>query len=479
MTEANKKPLDAVLVKASIEMLEAIAADRALIAPLDPDTRRALLIAAGLVSRPERVDQVRLAKALRRANRQEQKAHDAAVIATTALRSGRRNSLPALPEPSAPKRKLIEPRDCYICKAAFDEVHFFYDSMCPPCAALNFKKRSQTAPLEGRVALVTGARIKIGLHVSLMLLRAGARVIATTRFPHDAARRFAGEPDFETWRHRLQVHGLDLRHLPSVEKFAQQVSETETHLDILINNAAQTVRRPADFYEHLRAIETTATSQLPAPLQSLLGAHAAWTHTLADPAKPDELALWRQVSAQDAHFPLGAVDSDGQQIDLRPMNSWRLTLADVPTPELVEVHLVNAIAPFILCRGLKPALLRSPRSDRHIVNVSAMEAQFARNTKTDKHPHTNMAKAALNMLTRTSAADYAQNGIFMNSVDTGWITDEDPMHHVARKQRVHNFEPPLDAVDGAARILDPVFSGINSGEHAFGNFYKDYRPVGW
>jgi NAD(P)-dependent dehydrogenase (short-subunit alcohol dehydrogenase family) len=161
------------------------------------------------------------------------------------------------------------------------------------------------------------------------------------------------------------------------------------------------------------------------------------------------------------------------------VNSWRLPLGEVPTPELLEVHLVNAIAPFILVSRLRPLLAAGCPGDRHVVNVSAMEAQFSRRKKTDKHPHTNMAKAALNMMTRTSAADYVEAGIHMNSVDTGWITDEDPLHHVDRKQRVHGFHPPLDVVDGAARVLDPIFSGLNSGKHLWGKFLKDYREVEW
>src|SRR5690348_3962571 len=130
-------------------------------------------------------------------------------------------------------------------------VHFFYDQMCPPCAELNFAKRNQTADLRGRVALVTGGRVKIGYQIALKLLQAGARVVVTTRFPQDAARRFASEPDFADFGGRLQIHGLDLRHTPSVERFCAHVVATETRLDYLISNACQTVRRPAAFYAHL------------------------------------------------------------------------------------------------------------------------------------------------------------------------------------------------------------------------------------
>jgi NAD(P)-dependent dehydrogenase (short-subunit alcohol dehydrogenase family) len=178
-------------------------------------------------------------------------------------------------------------------------------------------------------------------------------------------------------------------------------------------------------------------------------------------------------------FPDGALDADLQQVDLRAVNSWRLTLAEVSTPEMIEVQLVNSVAPFILCARLKPLMLRVPGRDKHVVNVSAMEGIFSRGTKTDRHPHTNMAKAALNMLTLTAARDYVRDGIHMNAVDTGWITDEDPFVHATRKRDELGFQPPLDIVDGAARVLDPYLSGLNRGEHAFGKFFKDYLPSNW
>jgi NAD(P)-dependent dehydrogenase (short-subunit alcohol dehydrogenase family) len=140
---------------------------------------------------------------------------------------------------------------------------------------------------------------------------------------------------------------------------------------------------------------------------------------------------------------------------------------------------VNAVAPFVLNARLKPLMLKHPTRDKHIVNVSAMEGQFYREFKTDKHPHTNMAKAALNMMTRTSAADYVRDGIHMNSVDTGWVTDEDAAPLAEQKRKEHGFHPPLDVVDGAARILDPIFSGFRTGDHRWGFFFKDYKPTPW
>jgi NAD(P)-dependent dehydrogenase (short-subunit alcohol dehydrogenase family) len=308
-------------------------------------------------------------------------------------------------------------------------------------------------------------------------------VVATTRFPVDAATRFAKEPDFDAWRDRLTLHGIDLRHVPSVEKLAQHLAESLPALDFLVNNAAQTVRRPPAFYRTLVEREEQPLAALPDGARALLSSgEQRLVHFHAQelsPARLTQLALTEEDVANAEAFPPDLRDLDDQQADLRTLNSWRLTADKVSTVELLEVHLVNAVAPFLLVSRLRPLMQRRESRDKHIVNVSAMEAKFARNKKTDKHPHTNMAKAALNMLTRTSAMDYERDGIFMNSVDTGWVTDEDPLIHVARKQVVHDFHPPLDAIDGAARVLDPIFTGYTTGEHPWGLFLKDYQPVSW
>ena len=460
----------------------------------------------------------RAAKAFRRIEKKEQRLVDRAARDATEIRTARRAAVYAPPPllvaggEAAPGdgRELATPRNCYVCKAEFRRLHFFYDSMCADCAELNYAKRFQTASLLGKVALITGARLKIGYQAALMMLRAGAHVIVTTRFPHDAAVRYAREQDYDAWKGRLQVHGLDLRHAPSVEIFARYVLSTESRLDILINNAAQTVRRPPGFYAHLLDLESRIPSDLDERARPLLRGHAACIEALAGSVVPKEgtgvesnmgLAAWpraqpgigilapavlsqipcafdESIRATEL-FPSGALDADLQQVDLRAMNSWRMTLADVPTPELLEVHLVNAVAPFILCSKLKALMTRDVTFDKHIVNVSAMEGKFSRHVKTDKHPHTNMAKAALNMMTLTSAPDYAKHGIFMNAVDTGWVTDEDPAHISVRKEQMHDFQPPLDIVDGAARVCDPFFSGLLTGVHVWGKFLKDYRATTW
>ncbi|MEZ6043026.1 MAG: SDR family oxidoreductase [Planctomycetaceae bacterium] len=323
--------------------------------------------------------------------------------------------------------------------------------------------------LNGRIALVTGGRIKIGYQTVLKLLRDDAAVVTTTRFPVDAARRFQQEPDFEDWRNRLEIHQLDLRNLTSVETFADAMISSQSHLDILIHNAAQTVKRPLAYYQHL--LSTHCDSEATTLIHShhnpfaLLESHPEYKG---------------HIAAIEQYFPTGLLDVHEQQVDLRPMNSWRNKIEDISTIEMLEVYLVNAAAPFILTRRLKTLLRRSPSQRRFIVNVSAMEGQFGRLNKTVFHPHTNMAKAALNMLTRTSAADFAESSIYMNSVDTGWITDEKPTPLADQVRDKHGFYPPLDVIDGAARIYAPIVQGYSEPDEPYcGCFLKDYQPHPW
>ncbi|MEO8705226.1 MAG: SDR family oxidoreductase [Kofleriaceae bacterium] len=342
---------------------------------------------------------------------------------------------------SAEPRTLRNQRHCYVCKQPFRRLHAFYHLLCETCSEQNFRARTASEDLSGRRAIVTGGRVKIGFEVVRSLLRAGAHVTVTTRFPRDAERRFA---EACVDRDQLTIVGLDFLDIRGVLAWIEQRLTGEP-LDILINNAAQTVRRPAAYYASLAAAERHELPAAPDPAHALVF--------------PDRL------------------DEEGKPLDLRPINSWVLEAGDVEPAELAEVHVVNAIVPFLLATRLRPLFARSTFADRYIVNVSAMEGIFSYGNKQSTHPHTNMAKAALNMFTRTSAPDYIRDGIYMNSVDTGWITQENPQ---PAKQRAEagGFCPPLDVLDGAARVIAPILRGVR-GDRVAGAFFKDYEPSTW
>ncbi|MGH3725250.1 MAG: SDR family NAD(P)-dependent oxidoreductase [Mycobacterium sp.] len=390
---------------------------------------------------------------------------------------------------------LRRPQHCYICKVRFTEIDAFHHQLCPDCAPANRSRREQHADLTGRRAVLTGGRAKIGMYIALMLLRDGASLTITTRFPRDAARRFAQLPDADSWLDRLSIVGIDLRDPAQVARFADEVA-AQGPLDILINNAAQTVRRSPGAYTSLVDAERAPLSGVAAsvPITAMGDSSELHPHTLALGSESDaagvaapesdaaarslaSLALIAGSAAPDRIIDGTAVDAGGLLPDLVDTNSWVQTVDQIDPLELLEVQLCNSVAPFILLSRLRPALRASTARRKYVVNVSAMEGNFSRGYKGPGHPHTNMAKAALNMLTRTSAAELFSEGILMTAVDTGWITDERP-HSSKMRLAQEGFRAPLDLVDGAARVYDPIVQG-ERGVDLYGCFLKDFQSHPW
>eukprot|EP00794_Sanderia_malayensis_P011091 gene11091-12259_t len=401
---------------------------------------------------------------------------------------------------------------CYICKERFNPclsggTSSQHARLCAKCRELNDEMRNMRTDLTGRFAVVTGARIKIGYETALKLLRDGCFVIATTRFPQDAALKYSKEKDYESWCDRLQIYPLDLLDIKTVHKFIEYLNNRIPHLDILINNAAQTISRPLQFYQHLFSLENTRPEVLDVKTKKLLvpNVHLNYPKMLTSddnaPITPKEEKVERRLTMKhgrpedsfDDHnnespivkksrsddFPSNSFDQDGQQIDLRKFNSWKYQLSDIPFKELLDVLTINTLGPFILVSQLKSLMRKSIFERKFIVNVSAMEGQFHRNNKTHQHPHTNMAKAALNMLTRTSGLELVVDHIYMTSVDTGWVSDERPFHEAEYQRIVNQFHVPLDCIDGASRIYHPIVHGLMHEQQQqpyFAVFLKDYKP---
>ena len=397
-------------------------------------------------------------------------------------------------------------RECYCCKINIVEnnLHFFYSNLCKKCGDLNYSYRTVQLDLSGRIAIVTGGRIKIGFEIAKKLLNYGCKVIVTTRFPKDALLKFKEDKEYEKWKNNLIIYPIDFRLFESTVKFVNYLLNTLPHLDILINNAAQTIRRPSSYYKYLLPIETQKFSE-EEEAKIIKNDYNSYRKELNDDGKSNNNrnSLISIYNNNEQEVPLSVfasqmkimeekeqpdkilMSSDKQPHEFtQGKNSWKLELDEVPFEEFMEVQIINAWTPYYLNCKLKPLMEKSPFKDKYIINVTAMEGVFNVFKKTT-HPHTNMAKAALNMMTRTCGEYYKKFNIYMTAVDTGWVSSMGEMNNLfSGKKNNNNFEEvfynvPLDCLDGAMRVLQPLIEGVKNKKFLYGIILKDYKEYHW
>jgi NAD(P)-dependent dehydrogenase (short-subunit alcohol dehydrogenase family) len=366
----------------------------------------------------------------------------------------------------------------------------------------------------GRIAIVTGGRVKIGYYIATKLLSYGAKVLITSRFPKDALFKFQKEPDYEKWKNNLVVYPIDFRIFESTIKFVQFINDNFPHVDILINNAAQTIRRTASYYKYLLPIETKDLNKeddkkiikndfvnlqnqlkegesVPNPAKSKNDIKNALISLVDNKSKEYQEILPLSVIASQIRIMeeksqphVTVMGGDGQPYDFsKGKNSWNFEFDEIPFQEFAEVQIINTWTPYYLCVKLKPLMMQSPFPDKYIVNVTSVEGIF-NHFKRSSHVHTNMAKAALNMFTRTCGSYLKDIGIYMTCVDTGWVSPMNEMNSLLDKDKKNSYENefvnvPLDELDGAMRVLHPIIEGIKNKNYLFGILLKDYIKSPW
>lgn len=360
--------------------------------------------------------------------------------------------------------KLQIPKNCYCCNQSYQYAHSFYTRLCPRCAEENYEKRFEEADLTGRNVILTGGRVKVGWATALKLLRNGANLVLTTRFPALALELMQQEADYENWKDRFWIYGLDLRNLKAIQEFIDFYTSHFDTLDILINNAAQTIKYPDEYYLPVIQREKLKLSEFKN------------NHRLI-PNQTDISSETAKLEYAQNEITQVALTRFGQPIDNREKTSWNSTLEEISMYELVEVNLINHIAPYFLIKELKPMMKNSAFKEKFIINVTSSEGIFSYENKTVFHPHTNMTKAALNMMTLTSAREFEKDQIYMSAVDVGWISTG-AKESLRKKQFEQGYVPPLDSVDGAARILHPIAEGIK-GNYFSGVLLKNYKIHTW
>ena len=420
-------------------------------------------------------------------------------------------------------------KSCYICKQrlGLDNINKFYGTLCNKCGDYNYSFRTMELDFKGRIAIVTGGRVKIGYYIVKKLLSYGCKVITTSRFPNDALSRFKEDPDYDIFKNNLIIYPIDFRIFQSTVKFVNYIKDNCSHIDFLINNAAQTIRRNTEYYEYLLPIELKKLNKeddnkiikndylelkknISEDLikeesfelsddqknemtkkyerRELLNSLAALIKN-KDPENEEILPLsviasQIKIMEEKEQSKIYIMGGDGQPYDFtKGKNSWNLELDEISFQEFTEVQIINAWTPYYLCAKLKPMMMKSPFQDKYIVNVTAVEGIF-NHFKRTTHVHTNMAKAALNMLTRTCGKYLEKDKIYMTCVDTGWVSHMNEMNKVIEGKDKDYSENemasvPLDELDGAMRVLHPIIEGIKNKNYMYGILLKDYVKSKW
>ena len=419
-------------------------------------------------------------------------------------------------------------KTCYICKKKLgtNNISKFYGSMCQKCGDYNYSFRTMQLDFKGRIAVVTGGRIKIGFYIVKKLLSYGCQVITTSRFPNDTLNKYKEDPDYDLWKNNLIIYPIDFRLFQSTVKFVNYIKDNFSHIDFLINNAAQTVRRNTEYYEYLLPIEIKKLpkeddnkiikneyleleKELSGKLIKEEGSGSLKKEEITkkyekkhilkslvsllkknnDPETEELLPLsvitsQIKIMEENEQSRIYIMGNDGQPYDFsKGKNSWNLELDEISFQEFTEVQIINAWTPYYLCAKLKPMMMKSPFPDKYIVNVTAVEGIF-NHFKRTTHVHTNMAKAALNMLTRTCGKYLEKDKIYMTCVDTGWVSHMNEMNKIIEGENkdYSEFEManvPLDELDGAMRVLHPIIEGIKNKNYLFGILLKDYVKSKW
>ncbi|KAF8078304.1 hypothetical protein FPV67DRAFT_1603874 [Lyophyllum atratum] len=388
---------------------------------------------------------------------------------------------------------------CYICLFLLTSAHPLYPALCVPCGNFNTASSALSLPpqfnLISKTALVTGARVNLGYHVALRLLRCGCSVVITTRYPHDAEVRYLAESDSEAWKDRLCIVGADFRTAKDVFALVGVVKGrlrdwgTEK-LDLLINNAAQTLTDQAETEvksgerEQQLRLQGTGNLVIDAGYQPRLrGGIGAIKYDFHDHHHIDGLP-----SVDDT--TKAVLDEENRELIKPVKSSWTQKLNEIPYEDVISAHSINTFVPLILMRELLPIMSlpsvspspspssASAKPSAYIINVSSREGipecRPSHRAKAGHHVHTNMSKAALNMLTETEAGEAWRSArVAVNSVDPGYMSADPEWMEMSG---LSDKNCPIGWEDGAARVLWPVAMG-EKGTPVWGRFLKHFQTV--